>query len=146
MQLDEGGRKALRGWNELIRIDGTDLHERRLASADVVKILSSRSWESLRLDGELTQEVADALQDQAKLRELRLTLSSGSVPLDFVAKLPALERVVFAEMAAPAESLAPLLRCWSLREVVFDDCFNLKGVESPLKDRVKVSFATRMWR
>ena len=146
MQLDEGGRKALRGWNELIRIDGTDLHERRLARADVVKILSSRSWESLRLDGELTQEVADALQDQAKLRELRLTLSSGSVPLDFVAKLPALERVVFAEMAAPAESLAPLLRCGALREVVFDDCFNLKGVESPLKDRVKVSFATRMWR
>ncbi len=136
----------VRGMFRLLGIEGTDLNERRLASAEVVRVLRGRPWEALRLDGTLTPEVAAALRDQPSLRELRLSLDGAGVALDFVAALPKLERVVFEGMFVSNARLAPLAESRSLRQVVIEVYGPGERVGSELPERIQVRRVTRQWR
>lgn|GEM_PF-264705 len=148
LQVGAGARarRAGRG-SPRIRTQGSDLHERRLASADAARIVRSRQWRRLRLDGTLTPELAAALKDQRELVELRLTLDDASAPLDFVAALPKLQRVVFEDMHASAALVAPLAECAALQEAVFDDCFRYdRDFQHGLPERVRARFFTRRFQ
>ena len=144
MQVSAAERATRSGLSRRVRTQGSDLHTRRLGSADAAAVVRSRKWRRLHLDGTLTAEVADALRGQEELVELRLTLDAVSAPLDFVAALPRLERVVFEDMHATAALVAPLAQCPGLREAIFDSCFPYDHeFRHGLPQRVRVRSFTR---
>jgi hypothetical protein len=73
-----------------------------------------------------------------------LTIDSPSVPLDFVAKMPVLERLDFEELALTEEAFEPLANCQSLCVVVLDDCFHADRVGWSLLGGIKVSKSITM--
>jgi len=124
-----------------------DVQRRRLSERQAAAIVGDRVWRWLRLDGRLSQPVADALSAQPELRELVLTPTAGSVSLAFVAHLPKLERVTFAQAALAGVTLAPLGDCASLQVVRFEDCGDAtrqSGVTDGLREGVVVQRRTRM--
>ena len=147
VRADARGRRAAAA-TARIPTQGSDLHTRRLASADAAAIVRSRMWRRLRLDGTLTQELADALRGQAELVELRLTIDAASAPLGFVASLPALTRVVFEDMEVSKAVIAPLKACKPLQEVAFDNClYSLSETfDHGLPARVRVRSFTRRFQ